>query len=133
MDQEYFLAHVWVCTAYGSQGMWPEARRYAESAFAMVGHSPLIIGVLAGVSVQTGDRRRAEELLAPFKDGAAAGAAIGLALFHLMCLEINEAVAWLEKAIERRERMAMLPVVFRRFCSSNPRWPAVAKMINLPG
>jgi len=45
--------------------------------------------------------------------------------------ETDEALAWVEKAIDQRERIVLLPVVFRPFCASSPRWPAVAKKLNL--
>ena len=131
IDQNYVLAQSWLCTAYVSQRNWPEARRYAQRAVALW-PSPLMVGCLAGILLREGDRPGAEQLLAQFKDSAVPGAVIGLALFHLMSLDADEALVWLEKAIERREPMAMLPVLFRRFCSSSPRWPAVAKRLNLP-
>jgi len=85
------------------------------------------------VARRSGDARRAEQALEQFKDRDAPGTAVGLAIFYLLCLEIDTALDWFTKAIERRDPMAMLPVVFRRFCASSPRWPTVAKMMNLPG
>jgi len=79
-----------------------------------------------------GDARRAAQALEQFKDRDAPGTAIGLAIFHLASLEIDAALDWFANAIERRDPMAMVPVAFRRFCASSPRWPTIAKMMNLP-
>jgi hypothetical protein len=38
------------------------------------------------------------------------GTAAGLAIYHLMCLEIDEALACLEQAVAQRDAQAMLPV-----------------------
>ena len=49
--------------------------------------------------------------------------------FHLLCGEIDQAADWFEKAIEQRD--PAMPTLGYRFRSS-PRWPALAKMMNLP-
>ena len=132
IDQTFFLAYSWLCVTYALQGKWIEARDYAERAFSQV-PSPLFAGTFAAVARRNGNERRAEQALEQFKDRDAPGTAVGLAIFYLLCLEIDTALDWFTKAIERRDPMAMLPVVFRRFCASSPRWPTVAKMMNLPG
>jgi tetratricopeptide (TPR) repeat protein len=130
IDPNYPLACVWLCTTYVLRGRLDEARHYAEHAFSLVSF-PLLIGTLAGVAWRGGDQSRAEPLVARLRDGDAPGTSAALAYYHLMCLEIDEALACLEQAVERRDAMAMLPVLFRRFCASSPRWPAVAKTLNL--
>jgi TolB-like protein len=130
MDPNYPLACIWLCVVSVLRGLIDEARRYAEQAFSLV-PSPLFMGVLAGVARRGGDRNRAEQLVAQLQSEDAAGTSIGLALHHLMCLEIDEALAYFETAIARHDAMAMLPVLFRRFCASSPRWPSAAKALNL--
>jgi eukaryotic-like serine/threonine-protein kinase len=132
IDPDFLLAHAWVSVAYSSQGLWSDAHRHAERMYALA-PAPITAGALAGTFVRIGERSQAEALLKTLERGAAPGAAMALALFHVGCGDADEALAWLEKAIERGERMAMLPLLFRRLCSSSPRWPAVAKMLNLPG
>jgi eukaryotic-like serine/threonine-protein kinase len=131
IDQNYYLAHAWIAAAYASRGMWLEARRHAEHLFAL-GPTPLTAGWLAGVADRAGDRERHDQLLEQLEDRTAPGTALGLAMFYL-CVNVDEALTWIAKAIERRElRLVLFPVLFRRFCSSSPRWPAVAKLLNLP-
>jgi hypothetical protein len=45
------------------------------------------------------------------------------------CLDIEQAPGYFEEAIARHDAMAMLPILFRRFCASSPRWPVVAKIL----
>jgi len=130
IEPDSILAHHWIITVYIAQARWLEARRYAEHAFALA-PVPVVAGTLAGIYVRTGDTPRADQLLERFIDREAPGTAIGLALFHLTTGETDEALAWVEKAIDQRERIVLLPVVFRPFCASSPRWPAVAKKLNL--
>jgi hypothetical protein len=123
---------VWLSITYLLQGLLGDARHYAEQAFTLV-PSPLFMGTLAGVARRGGDQERAGSLIVRLKDGPAPGTSIGFALYHLMCLEFDEALQYLEEAVARRDAMAMLPVLFRRFCAPSPRWLTAARTLNLPG
>jgi TolB-like protein len=131
-DPNYPLACIWLSMTYVLQGLLVEARQYAEQAFALVS-SPLFMGTLAGVARRGGDQRRAEQLLSGLEGRQAPGTSIGLALYHLMCLEFDDALSYFEEAVTRRDAMAMLPVLFRRFCAPSPRWSAAARSMNLAG
>jgi serine/threonine-protein kinase len=131
IDPDNFLAHCWLSAAYAAQQLWPDARRHAERAFAL-SPSPVVVGWFAGVTFRAGDRARADVLLDRFANSKAVGAAVGLAMFHATN-DIDEALVWLAEGIQRHESIVLLPLLFRRFCASSPRWPAVAKMMNLPG
>jgi len=56
-------------------------------------------------------------------------AAVGWAAYHLVRLETDQSADWLAKAIEQRDSgvPALLP-----FMRTSSRWPALAKMLNLP-
>jgi hypothetical protein len=58
-----------------------------------------------------------------------------LAIFHLLCGEVERAADWSEKATEQRDPLMMLflrqPIA--KALRSSARWPALAKMMNLPG
>jgi serine/threonine-protein kinase len=131
LDPSYPLACIWLAVIYNLGGQLGEARRYAEQAFSLV-PSPTFMGALAGVAQRCGDQRRTEPLVARLKDGDAPGKSIGLALYYVMCLDIEPALVHFEQAIARHDAMAMLPILFRRCCAASARWPAVAKMMNLP-
>jgi serine/threonine protein kinase/tetratricopeptide (TPR) repeat protein len=132
IDPDFPLAHAWISSAYSLQGHWMDAERHMERAYSLSPNA-LMACALAGTLVRTGDSSRAESLLQTLENGETPVTLTGRALFHVNCGDVEEALAWLEKAIERRESLAMILVLFRRFCSSSPRWPAVARMLNLPG
>jgi hypothetical protein len=56
-------------------------------------------------------------------------------LYHLLCEETDAAADWYAKMIELREPFAIVfasaPIV--KVLRESPRWPALAKMMNLPG
>ena len=92
-DPSYPLACIWLCVTYVLGGQLVEARRYAEQAFSLV-PSPTFMGVLAGVARRGGDQRRTDPLVARLRDGDAPGTWISLALYHMMCLDIEQALAY---------------------------------------
>lgn len=122
------LQSVW----YAGEGKLEEALVFAERAYAVAGNAQSI-GVLAGVLGRMGDTRRSEVLLHELGDGKAYGAPIGFLLFHLVRSEIDKAADWAERAIEQRHPN-ILPAVcnVRRLFVSAGRWPALARMLNLP-
>jgi hypothetical protein len=67
-------------------------------------------------------------------DGTAPGAPLGFIHYHLICSEIEQAAGWAGKAIERREPaiiyFLLLPLA--KALRRSSRWPALAKMMNLP-
>ncbi len=59
---------------------------------------------------------------------------IGRVLYHVLCLEMDAAADWYERRIEQREPFAVIfadgPIC--RPLRESPRWPKLAKMMNLP-
>ena len=74
-------------------------------------------------------------MLETLGDGAAFGAPFGFVYCHLVCSEIEQAADWAEKAIERREPWAVFlaTLALAKDLRRSSRWPALAKMMNLPG
>ena len=91
---------------------------------------PDAIGTLAGVLRRMGEVSRAEELIQKLMPADAYGAPMGLAVFYLVCGEIDRAADWLEKAIEQRD----VNVIWfaSAWFRSTSRWPALARLMNLP-
>jgi serine/threonine protein kinase len=113
--------------AYAGQQKWMEALQFAEKGFPMV--HPLI-GTLAGVLRRIGEVKRAKELIQQLMPGETYGSPLGLFFFHFICGEIDAATDWLEKAIEQRDNRA--PIFASWQLRSSSRWPALAKLMNLP-
>jgi hypothetical protein len=84
--------------------------------------------------VLSGDTGRAEALLAKLRPGEAYGAPRAFAVFHILCGAVEKAADWTEKAIEQRDPLMMLFLRYpiAKALRSSARWPALAKMMNLP-
>jgi len=54
---------------------------------------------------------------------------LGWATYHLICLEIDQAADWIEKAIDERDPRVTFLI---RFMRTSSRWPALAEKMNLP-
>ena len=79
-----------------------------------------------------GEAKRCSSLYEKLGDGRSYGAPIGFVSFHLMCSEPDEAADWAEKAIEQRDpRIAITLRLFGTIWRSSPRWPALARQMNL--
>jgi tetratricopeptide (TPR) repeat protein len=112
---------------YVRQGNWKEALHVAENASPMI---PEVMGTLAGVLKHLGEDKRAEELVGKLLSCNGYVASIGLAHYYHMCGELDKAAEWIEQAIEQRNPGA-IGAAFSLFRSSS-RWPALARMLNLP-
>jgi hypothetical protein len=90
-----------------------------------------IIGQLAALLVRAGTASRADALIEKLGSGQACGAPAGLAVFHALRGEFDRAAKWAEQAIE--ERFPPLVAILGPLLRPTPRWPALAKLMNLPG
>lgn len=120
---------------HASSGRFTEALDgHAEKACALAPWDRIPAGLLAGLLVRTGgDANRVRGLLDKL-DGQAYGAPVALALFYLTCGELDQAAKWFEKSIEERYPGTLYFITSplgKSFRASN-RWPALAKMMNLP-
>ena len=113
------------------QGRFEEALALTERACALMPWANAIKGQLAALLVRTGATSRADALIEELGSGSAYGASVGLALFHAMCGELDRAADWAEQAFE--ERYPDLIRVLGPLLRPSLRWPALAKLMNLPG
>ena len=57
---------------------------------------------------------------------------IGVAMFHLLSGELDAAADWAEKAIEQRQTAVLFFLhAHATALRSTPRWPQLARMMNL--
>lgn len=136
LDESYWFAYSALGALHASHGRLTDALACAEKAYALAPWSPLAITLLAGVLRRTGDVSRAEGLLEKLRagHGHAAWYAVDLALFYLLRGDVDKAADSIEKAIEQRnpDLMIFLNLAVSRPLRSSTRWPALAKLINLP-
>jgi len=131
LEENSSHALVVLALTYARQEKWVEAaetlRSFAERASSV---TPQFIGTLAGALKIIGEVNRAEDLIKRLMPGEAYGAPFGLALYYLLCEEMDRAAEWWEKVIEQRHPLASIygSIFFR----STSRWPALARLMNLP-
>ena len=127
LDENNAWASYILALTYARQEKWTEALHFAEKRASLI---PQSIGILAGLLKRMGEVDRAEELIQKLMPGEAYGAPLGLCFFYLVCGEIDKAADWIEKAIEQRHPLAAYLSIW--FLRSTSRWPALAKLMNLP-
>jgi len=133
LDESYWFAYVALGSLHASHGRLTDALACAEYAHALAPWSPHAAGLLAGVLRRTGEVRRAETLLEQIGPGHIKSAH-ARAIFYLVCGDIDNAADSVEKSIEERDPdiMVLLNVAVSRPLRSSPRWPALARLMNLP-
>jgi serine/threonine-protein kinase len=122
-------AHLAIALSYFFQGKLAEARHSAEEAFRVAPWNPLAVGLLAGLLATVGDNERAGKLLE-----LCGTMPSGKIVYYLVCSEIDAAIDWYERDIELHEPGAayLASAGFLKPLRASPRWPKLAKMMNLP-
>jgi len=112
------------------QGNVDEALALTERAHAALPWSHTVVGQLAALRVCAGDRTGADALLQTLGTGEAYGASTGLAIFHAMRGDAEQSAEWAVRGIAQR----FLPLVYviAPLLRSQPQWPALARLLNLP-
>jgi TolB-like protein/Tfp pilus assembly protein PilF len=112
------------------RGDLAEARRVAEKAVQAAPGRASLVGLLAGILARLGEGARIEELLAKLREMAPNG----FFWYHFLCSDIEAAANYYAKMIEHRDPAATFSAAasFLKPLRSSPRWPALAKMMNLP-
>jgi serine/threonine-protein kinase len=134
VDDSYFMAHWVLALIHLERGALEDSARAADKAHALAPWSLPVAGHLAGVLGRAGDASRASAVLGELGDGTAYGAPLGFVGYYLTCLDIDLAADWAEKAIAQRYPIftLYLRLPLARNLRVSPRWPALAKMMNLP-
>ena len=134
LDGNFAPAYGWLAFCYVSRGMFAEALPCVEKWRHLLPRHLDCIGCLAGLLARTGEGNRAHELVHELLPGEAPGAATGLYFFHLISGNIGEAADWMKKAIGQHHPGVISYVLcpMAKPLRESPRWPALAKMMNLP-
>jgi hypothetical protein len=122
-----------IAEIYLERGALDESAHAAEKAHSLAPWSLPAAGQLAGVLARTGDTSGATAVLRGLGDGTAYGALLGFVGYYLTCSEIGLAADYAEKAIAQRQPMVTLymRLPLAKELRASPRWPALAKMMNL--
>jgi len=131
LDPDFWLGRAFLGLLNAKLGKHVEARECAEKAYAAAPWSPHSIGLLAGTMMNAGETKGAEELLATL--GGDFREPVGLAVFHLVHGEIDNAVEWFGKAVDQRF-IGIITTLIRPFepaLSRSPDWPDLLKKMNV--
>jgi tetratricopeptide (TPR) repeat protein len=127
MDASHWMPHFTIGLSYAMRGEFAAARPAAERSVQAVPWFAPALGLLAGILARLDEKERADELVAKLRNMAH----IGLLLYHILFSENDTTVDWFAKMIEDRDPLAP-PWSRLKLIRSSPRWPALAKMMNLP-
>ncbi len=107
-----------------------EALALTERAHTLIPELHPIAGQLAALLARAGAGDRANALVEQLRSGQAYGSATGLAMFHALRGEFDQATEWAERAIE--ERHPRLIPMLGPLLRPTPQWFALAKLMKLP-
>jgi serine/threonine-protein kinase len=127
MDASHWIPHCAIGLSYALRGEFAAARPAAERSVRAAPWSAQALGLLAGILAQLGEKERADELVAKLRNMAR----VGLLLYHSLFSDNDTTAFWFAKMIEDRDPLAP-PWSCLKPIRSNPRWPELAKMMNLP-
>jgi hypothetical protein len=127
MDASHWIPHFAIGFSYALRGEFATARPAAERSVGAAPWSAHALGLLAGILAQLGEKERADELVARLTKMSR----VGLLLYDLLFSGNDRAADWLAKMIEDRDPLAT-PWSCLKPIRSSPRWPELAKMMNLP-
>jgi TolB-like protein/Tfp pilus assembly protein PilF len=127
IDASHWLPHYAIGSICASRGEFAAARPAAERCVQAAAWYAPGVGLLAGILAQLGEKERADELVTRLSDMPR-----GLVAYHLRCSEIDAAADCLTQMIADRDPVAPRSSSFEPELRASPRWPALAKMMNLP-
>jgi tetratricopeptide (TPR) repeat protein len=130
IDPAYPHALALLGLIYAQEGRFEEALPMTEQAHVSMPWSPLVAGALAAICVRTRNMSRADALTRNLKKGPDQFLPVGLAIFYALSGEMEEAAEWAARAIEYRHSTFSHDLA--PFFRSTPRWPRLAKLMNLP-
>jgi eukaryotic-like serine/threonine-protein kinase len=134
LDENFYLGWWGLGRFLFARGEISEAVRCCEKAHSLAPFYKPLVGGLAGLLARTGSERRAEELLGKLGPPETYGVPLAWAHFYLFRGETEKAIDWWEKIIDQRDPTALLwpRYMFGASLRTSPRWPALAKRMNLP-
>ena len=134
LDEKNNLGHFYLSLISVQRGEIREALASAEKAYSAAPWVRAGCGYVAALLKLTGDTDCAGTMLEKLGDGQEYGAPFGFVYYYLVGSEVDQAADWAEKAIEQRDAAVrnLLVLPLAKDLRQSARWPALAKMLNLP-
>jgi eukaryotic-like serine/threonine-protein kinase len=128
--EDHWLVHEIMAEAYSARGMFKEAVTQAEESYRLAPWHARAQATLAGILIRLGRGDEAARLLKNLDEASP----FVMVLYHVLARDIDGAADWFEKSIDQREPFAVMysPWPILRPLRESPRWPALAKSMNLP-
>jgi len=128
--ENHWLVHYIMAEAYAVREMFNDALVEAEEAYRLAPWQSRVMGMLAAVLTRLGRGNEAKEVLTKLESAPS----FGMTLYHLLVGDLDAAAFWFQKSIEQREPFAVVysPWPILKPLRESQRWPALAKMMNLP-
>jgi hypothetical protein len=125
LDATHWLPYYAISLYHFRRGELPLALQFAERSLR--GPLALPAGLSAGLLRRLGQNDRADELLSRLT------APNGRFIYHILCADLDAAADALERSLtEGTVQSLMWLPYFLEPLRATPRWPALAKMMNLP-
>jgi eukaryotic-like serine/threonine-protein kinase len=131
LDESLWFSHFLVGLDHLIDGEHREALRHGERAYALAPWNPSAAGLRAAVLSVAGDHARAREIVAQLERDRTGATALGLAIYHLLCSDLDTCADWTERAIADRHPAIFYFLLHAAALRESHRWPALARLVNL--
>ncbi len=134
LDENLVVARVSIAHFHADRGQLAEAVAAARQAYASGLWYPDAVATLAALLRMTGEEAESHALFDMLGSSESASDVRARAVYHLLCGDVDRAADHAEKAIALRDNSMMyyLRFVISRQLRNSARWPAIARMLNLP-
>jgi len=132
LDDRLVVALVAKAMIHAEMGDLAHGLAIARRAYATAPWYPDIVAVLAGLLHRSGNLAESHSLQQSLHEDGLFHAA-PLALFHLLCGDVDQGAHWAQGAIEQHDQSI---TVYLRFVAAkqlraSQRWPALARLLNI--
>ena len=133
LDPNYALAYTVPLALSTVRHEFEDALAYAEQAYALSPWAVQSVGPLAGLLARMGRLERAEELVKEISHAPSYKKHAGLLYFHLYRGDMESAADMAEKAVDDRFTAlgSILSSLQAKELRESPRWPKIARLMNL--
>ena len=134
LDPTFWLPYFVLGVNQALDGQFEEASTLADQGYKLAPWFKPIVGFQAAMLQRAGETSRAEDLVQQLDPRKGYVDPIGPAIFHLLRGDLDRTADWVEKAIEQRQAAVFFFLsAHATALRSSARWPALARMMNLPG
>ena len=131
LDDNLWFSHFLVGLDHLIDAETDEALHHGERAYRLAPWNPSAAGLYAAVLKIAGDADRARELVTQLEGGGTSPSPLGLAIYHLLCSDIDAAADWTERAIADRHPAIFYFLAHAVALRHSHRWPHLATLLNL--